>query len=175
MDLLDFDGRNLYFDEPLPAVVEALLHQAAAAYGAGGAELPLLRAHLLAPRNLTVLVALYRFYFYQHRLEDALLVAERACRAAGEPIGFPADWARLSMAHLQVAVARSMGSVRFYLLALKAAGLLCLRLGRAAEGRERLRKVRSMDAPDRLGAGALLQALDAWADESDHDEHPVCA
>ena len=78
MDLLDFNDCKLYFEDPLPAAAEALLALAAREYGEPSAELALLRAHLLAPDNLTVLVGLYRYYFYQHRLEDALQVAERA-------------------------------------------------------------------------------------------------
>ena len=71
MDLLDFSDCELYFDVPMPAAAEQLLAQASAEYGDPSAETALLRAHLLAPENLTVLVGLYRYYFYQHRLDDA--------------------------------------------------------------------------------------------------------
>ena len=71
MDLLDFSDCELYFDVPMPAAAEQLLAQASAEYGDPSAETALLRAHLLAPENLAVLVGLYRYYFYQHRLDDA--------------------------------------------------------------------------------------------------------
>ena len=74
MDLLDFSDCKLYFEEPMPAEAERLIAQAASEYGEPGAEMALLRAHLLAPENLSVLVGLYRYYFYQHRLDDALVV-----------------------------------------------------------------------------------------------------
>jgi len=58
MDLLDFSDCKLYFEDELPAAAERLIAQAAADYGDPAAELALLRAHLLAPEHLTVLVSL---------------------------------------------------------------------------------------------------------------------
>jgi hypothetical protein len=46
------------------------------------------------------------------------------------------------------------------LFVLKAMGYLHLRLGRYAEGRELLEKVRELDPADRIGAGPLLGILD---------------
>jgi hypothetical protein len=160
MDLLDFEGQDLYFDEPLPIRAADLLRQAADAYGEGPAELLLMRAGLQAPEHLSVLVALYRFYYYQHRYEDALLVAERVLELAGRRLKFPPDWRTLDERILGGGVMHSMGLVRFYLLALKAAGYLELRLSRPAEGRLRLRKVVTLDSADRLGARALLETVD---------------
>ena len=82
MDLLDFSDCKLYFEDALPAEAERLIAQAASEYGEAGAELSLLRAHMIAPENLMVLVGLYRYYFYQHRLDDALVVAGRAAAPA---------------------------------------------------------------------------------------------
>ena len=72
MDLLDFEAQGLYFEQDDVAGVKELLAQAAEEYSSGLAEMPLLRAYFLAPESLNVLVALNRFYYYQHRLEDAL-------------------------------------------------------------------------------------------------------
>src|SRR5574343_1821670 len=95
MDLLDFSDCKLYFEEPLPAEAERLIAQASSEYGEASAEYSLLRAHLLAPENLTVLVGLYRYYFYQHRLDDALVVAERAMQLSGNHLALPNDWQKL--------------------------------------------------------------------------------
>lgn len=163
MDLLDFEPQHLYFEEELSEQVESLMLQAASAYGEGKGELPLLKAFLLAPTSLTVMVGLYRFYYYQHRLQEAMDVAERACLTAASRIGFPDNWRMTNEIHLASAVVKSMGLVRFYLTGLKACGYLCLRLGRLDEGRERLIKVRELDEHDRLGAGALLQMFNqSW-------------
>jgi hypothetical protein len=80
MDLLEFESAALYFDEPLNDEASRCLDQAAKSYGTRSAETALMRAYFLEPEHPTVLVALYRYFFYQHRLEDALLVAQRVLR-----------------------------------------------------------------------------------------------
>ncbi len=158
MDLLDFSDCKLYFEDPLPAAAEALIAEASREYGSPGAELALLRAHLLAPDNLTVLVGIYRYYFYQHRLEDALQVAELAMQLSGRQLGLPADLALLD----EWRRAASFGLLRFYLLALKAASVVLLRLGRIADSRPRLIKLAGLDSRDQLGAAKLLEVVDEF-------------
>lgn len=161
MDLLDFEGQALYFDDPISPEVESLLAQAAQNYAEGKAEICLLRAYFLMPENLSVLVGLYRFYYYQHRLEDTLKVAYRAMSVAAERLGLPDDWRELHPDHLGSAVLRSMGLLRFYLLALKGAGYVSLRLGEVEQGMQMLGQVSALDAQDRLGASALLETVSA--------------
>ena len=160
MDLLEFEGQDLYFDEPLDGIAERCLAEAAESYGEGEAELPLLRAYFSAPEHLTVLVGLYRFFYYQHRYEDALAVAARAMGVSGGRLGFPDNWRMLNTTDMGVGALKSMGLLRFYLLTLKAAGYLHLRLGDAEEGGAMLRKVIALDPHDRLGARALLEVVE---------------
>lgn len=162
MDLLDFSDCKLYFEDPLPLAAERLIAQAASEYGEDTAELALLRAHLMAPDNLTVLVGLYRYYFYQHRLDDALMVAERAMQLSGRLLGLPADWRTLDETRLGSAAANSFGMLRFYLLALKAASVVLLRLGQIDASRDRLIKLAGLDCHDHLGAAKLLEVVDAF-------------
>lgn len=162
MDLLDFSDCKLYFEEPLPAEAEALIQQASREYGETGAELALLRAHLLAPDNLTVLVGLYRYYFYQHRLPEALQVAERAMALSGRQLGLPPDWQSLDESRIGSAASSSFGLLRFYLLALKAVSVVLLRLGQIAASRARLLKIAALDCRDQLGAAKLLEVVDAF-------------
>lgn len=161
MDLLDFEGQSLYFDEPMPEKVKTLLDEAAEAYGKTDSELLLLEAHLMAPENLTVLVALYRYYYYQHRLEHALIVSDRALRASGKLLEFPETWDALDIRYLAYGAMKSMGLVRFYLLCLKAAGYLNLRLRNNDEGLAMLNKVVELDESDRLGARLLIEVFNA--------------
>ncbi|WP_153130684.1 hypothetical protein [Dechloromonas hortensis] len=172
MDLLDFSDCKLYFEEPLPAEAERLIAQAASEYGEATAEMALLRAHLLAPENLTVLVGLYRYYFYQHRLEDALIVAERAMQLSGRHLGLPPDWNQLDETRLGSAAANSFGLLRFYLLALKAASVVLLRLGKIAASRARLIKLAGLDSRDQLGAGKLLEVVDEFQGSSSDTAPP---
>jgi tetratricopeptide (TPR) repeat protein len=161
MDLMDFDQPTLYYDDPVSPEVERLLGEAAAGYGDGEAETSLLRAYFLAPEQLVVLVALYRYYFYQHRLEDALIVADRAMAVAARRLELPGEWQRLRMDHLGHAVLRSMGLLRFYLMVLKAAGYIHMRLERLETGRAMLEKLVELDSHDRLGGKVLLDVITA--------------
>lgn len=161
MDLLDFDQTELYFDEPITDEVRLLVEMAAANYGNEEAELMLLRANFMAPQHLLVLVALYRYYFYQHRLEDALLVAESTLAVAGRRLEFPDTWQFLREANVGAGVLRSMGLVRFYLMVLKAAGYIHLRLGNLNTGKAMLEKLVELDSHDRIGGKALLDVLNS--------------
>lgn len=156
MDFLDFEGQDLYFDEPLPGGVAELLATAASDYAEGTAELPLLKAYFRAPESLMVLVALYRFYYYQHRLVETLRVAERAIAVSAAKLGLAADWRALTADRIAAVAPRSMSLVRFYLLSLKGAAWLKMRLGDAGGAREILEQLVALDSADRLGCGELL-------------------
>jgi len=175
MDLLDFTDCNLYFEDALPAEAEALLDQASAEYGEPGAETALLGAYALAPRNLTVLVGLYRFYFYQHRMEDALHVADQAMSVSGSTLGLPADWRHLTPACVAAAAAdRQFALLRFYLLALKAASIVLLRLRRIDEAKARLKMIATLDSKDHLDSAKLLEVI-AEFHELPEDETALAA
>lgn len=156
MDLLEFDGEEMYFDQPLSAEVEALIRDAAEHYGEQLAEACLLRAYFLEPEHLTVVVALYRYFYYRHRYADALVVAERAIALAARELDLSADWRRLTKRDLGRGVLASMTLTRFLLLALKGSGYLKMRLGDAAGALERFEKVVEMDSSDRLGMTELV-------------------
>lgn len=155
MDLLDFTGEDLYFDEPLDDEIVVLLHQASESYGSPEAEHKLMQAYFKEPENYTVLVALYRYFYYQHRYQDALQVADRTLITSATQLGIGRDWRRISDMDLAYGVQHSMALMRFYLHALKGAGYLCLRLGLYQEALERLQKVVDLDVSDRIGAAAL--------------------
>ncbi|MFC5301633.1 hypothetical protein [Azospira restricta] len=159
MDLLDFDLCQLPGDA-LPAAAAALLAQAAA--GGAGADTALLRAQRLAPEHPAVLLARYRHDFARRRLDDALRTAERALAVSGRRLGLPADWRALDRSCVDFAAASAFGLLRFHLLALKATGVLHLRLGEVDAARLRLRKLAELDDHDRLGAARLLAAIDEF-------------
>ena len=160
MDLMDFEGEKLYFEETLSPVVEDLLQQAGEMYGEGEAEPALTEALRLAPESLNVLVAMYRYYYYQHRLEDALNIAGIALSVTAHRLDIPLDWKQLTLAHISQAGPVAMALVRFHLLSLKAEAYLQLRLGRQAEGRAILEKLLELDSHNRLGAKQLLDVAE---------------
>ncbi len=168
IDLLEFDSEELYFEETIDGEARQCLDQASERYGTEQAEEALMRAYFLEPEHPMVLVALYRFYYYQHRLQDSLRVAERVLKVIGKRLEFPEDWRDLTEMRLGSGVMISMTLIRFYMLALKGAGFLELRLGDYKSALERLEKVVELDSKDRLGARALLEvAREALDKESD--------
>lgn len=159
IDLLEFDSEDLYFDEAMDPEARQCLDQASEHYGTQQAEEALMRAFFLEPEHPMVLVALYRFYYYQHRLSDSLRVAERVLKVIGKRLEFPEEWRDLTEMRLGSGVMISMTMIRFYMLALKGAGYLELRLGDYKSAQARLEKVAELDSKDRLGAQALLQVV----------------
>ena len=160
MDLNDFSNSEetaLYFDEVLPEAVESLLVDAAEHYGEAECELRLLKAFFLAPESLTVLVSLYRMYFYQHRYEETLITAAHALRISGTRLGFPSDWQELQLSHLGSDL--PLGLVRFYLFALKGMAYVKMRIGELEEGEAMIDKVMALDLEDRLGGSVLKEVI----------------
>jgi len=159
MDLLDFEAQGLYFDEPEVAGVKALITNAAENYASGTAELPLLKAYFLAPQSLNVLVALNRFYYYQHRLEDALTATLKALAVIRPKISFPEDWRELQIRHINDTPADCLTQVRLYLFTLKAIGFLNMRLENLDLSQSIFEKLVELDSKDRIGAQGLLELV----------------
>lgn len=168
-------AHSLVFDDDLAAFadgviggglspqVEALITQAGLLRHLPHEALPLLaRAREAAPRHPAPLIALYRFYFYGHQLDqaratgiDALAIARTAL---GPDFGDvpPNDEAACGDA-----------AVRFYLFTLKGLAYLNLRLGEFQEARLMLAELRRLDPQDRVGGALLLHVLTRY--ESDED------
>lgn len=159
MDLLEFDAKDLYFEAPDSAEVQALIQSASESYGQAGAELALLQAFLRAPESLNVLVALNRFYYYQHRLEEALIVSERALALIRADIDFPEDWRELQAEHIHQAPKDSLTRIRLYLFTLKSIGFLNMRLLNLDLSRGIFEKLVAVDDKDRIGTKALLELV----------------
>jgi tetratricopeptide (TPR) repeat protein len=156
MDFLDFSGEDMYFDEPISPIVEGLLLDAAQHYGTDRAEASLLRAYFIAPEQLTVLVALYRYDYYHQRYQDALITAERAIAIVSTRLNLTSCWQDLSAADLGRSALVSMTLTRFMLLAIKGAGYLLMRLGDHQGALARFEKIAEIDTSDRLGITELL-------------------
>jgi hypothetical protein len=172
MDLQDFEAQSLYFENEPSVEVGALLTAAAEAYGTDSAEPSLLRAYFLEPEHLTVLVALYRYYYYQHRYQDAFRVAERAMDICARRLELRCSWEQLTLRTLSGGVIRSMTLTRFYLMALKGAGYLQLRMGETRSGLARLEKVEELDVQDRMGVRTLVQIARQELRRQELEAHP---
>ena len=159
MDLLDFEAQGLYFEEADVVGVKELIEQAARNYETGAAELPLLQAYFKAPESLNVLVALNRFYYYQHRLDDALNATRRALAVIRVLVSFPEDWRDLQPEHLVATPAALLTQVRLYLFTLKAIGFLNMRLNNLTVSQAIFEKLVELDSKDRIGALGLLELV----------------
>lgn len=159
MELHDEEVQQLYYDEVLPLGVGELILAAREQHSAASSESCLRKAFEMAPNSLTVLMALYRFYYSQCRYEDAIVIASQAMNEVAPAISFPEHWSQITFNDLGNGVMTSISLVRFYLLALKAQAYLNLQLDRAAEAACMLNKVIELDAQNRLGARELLQSL----------------
>lgn len=162
IDLLDTDGDDLYFLSPLADNIDRLLRDAADRYETGDAELPLLRAYALSNRHLTVLVGLYRYYYYQHRLEEAISIAEQAMEITGQRLSLDQHWTALNLQTFSQKASETqlISMARFYLMALKGWAYLKLRLSQIDEGVSALKKILELDPQDRVGAKALLETVE---------------
>jgi len=157
MDLLDGLDGDLYFEQPLSLEVEQLLKQAADIYPEQPAqsETFLIQAQTIAPHHLMVLVGLYRYFYYQHRYQDALDIGEQVLKIVGEKLGFN-DWQMVTIEGIEKS---DKISVRFYLTALKGNAYLYLRLNQPDQAIQRLEKITTLDPQDRLGSKALLTVV----------------
>lgn len=159
MDLLDFEAQGLYFEQADVAGVKELIATAAENYATGNAELSLLKAYFLAPESLNVLVALNRFYYYQHRLEEALAATTKALVVIRPTIDFPEDWRDLQLSHINEAPADLLTKIRMYLFTLKAVGFLNMRLENLDLSQSVFEKLVELDSKDRIGAQGLLELV----------------
>jgi len=155
MDLLAYEAKDMYFSEPLDGAAEALIEKASEAYGQPQAETYLREAERIAPQHLTVLVALYRYYFYRHQHDLAFAIAEHVLETIARRQNLAVDWRQVTPEDIIRVADHSPELVRFYLHALKGAGYLSLRLEDPKGGLERLDKVGELDPKDRIGAIAL--------------------
>lgn len=159
MDLLDFEAQGLYFEQADVAGVKELIALAAENYAGGDAELFLLKAFLLAPESLNVLVALNRFYYYQHRLEEALSATTKALAVIRSTLAVPDDWRDLQLSHITEAPAEALTQIRLYLFTLKAVGFLNMRLEKLDVSQAIFEKLVELDSKDRIGAQGLLDLV----------------
>jgi tetratricopeptide (TPR) repeat protein len=159
MDLLQFEAQDLYFQQEDSQEVRELICFASERYGSGDAELALLKAYLRAPESLNVLVALNRFYYYRHRLEEALLISEKALALIRQDLDFPEDWRRLELRHISEAPKELLVRIRLYLFTLKSIGFLHMRIRNLSLSRSIFEKLVELDEQDRIGAMGLLDQV----------------
>lgn len=150
-----------------PEGVELLLRKAALAYSNPDvAESFLREADRTNSDHAAVLIARYRFYFYQGRLEDALDVSQRCLAKALRENGLPSDWREVDP---DQACFGDWGAVlpRFFLFSLKGWAYLRMRLGDMESARVAIDKLLQLDPTDKIGATTLAQVLERGGSDDD--------
>lgn len=133
------------------------------------AESHLLLAYAREPDHPAVHIALYRFYFYKNRLNEALEVARRCLAKTAADLGISADWRKVTPDNpVFSGVDKSYAAApRFYLFTLKGYAYLSMRLGNIQLGEELLEKLISLDPSDKLGGSVLRGVLDRMEQEDE--------
>ena len=91
-----FQNEEIYFGDNIPAAVKQVLLEATRVYpDLEATEVLLEKAHSMAPEQLEVYYARYKFYFYNKRLELAESIALEGLKRAAAQAGFDSDWLQL--------------------------------------------------------------------------------
>jgi tetratricopeptide (TPR) repeat protein len=148
-----------YYGDDLPAEAERALHAVGLCWeDDAAAEAQILRALALAPDHFAVHYGAYKFYYYKHRLPDALPHVERWVAEAIRRNALPVDWRDVRSEHADFT--HFDGDPRLFLFSLRAMGWLLVRLGRVEEGRAALQKVANLDPEDQMRARRLVAIIE---------------
>lgn len=154
------EGRHALTSEDEAAAVAAVLAGAPRARSdPATTERAVKQALALAPDDIDARLAAYRFYFYNHRLAEALPHAASIIVQAARRLNVATDWRLVRPRDAAFSDVEEAPSL--YLQALLALGYGSIRLGRADEGCRALEKVVELDPRDRFGARRLLAVIAA--------------
>lgn len=158
----------------VPPEVERLLRAAGAAWhDEARAERLVLDALALAPGALQPRISAYKFYFYRHRLSEALPQALACVDFAATALGLDRDWRRVSPGDAPFAALSPLP--KLWLQALMAFGYVSARLGRDEDAREALGQVSLCDPKGILGAGRLLDVIARGGADEDEQSRDLLA
>jgi len=148
---------RVVFGRDIPAEINACLQQAVAcADDFERARALFYRARDMAPDQLEVYIALYKFCFYRGHFAEAEQVALDALAQSAARGHFSADWQLLDAATTDWSIAE--GAARVYLYSLKALAFIRLRIGDHPSSREILCKLEQLDPHDLVG-GSVISTL----------------
>lgn len=148
---------GVLFAVDMPPEIDAILQEAVILYeDTERAEAMLEKAHAMAGGRLEVYVALYKFYFYKNRIDDAEAIALKALNEAARQGGFSAEWHTLTTESAQWTPAPD--AQRFFLYTLKALAFVNLRKGNNAIADALLNKLQELDPRDQVG-GSVIRDL----------------
>lgn len=122
------------------------------------------QALVQANYHLDVLVSAYRYFFYKHNDSLALQIANQVLQRVCTTEHFPATWDLLQPI---LRDRKEEPSIRLYLNAYSASGLILARLGELDQARTIATQIKSIDDRNEFGASVILNILDAPPDEDE--------
>lgn len=153
-----FQNEEIYFGDNIPAAVKNVLLEATRIYpDLEATEVLLEKAHSMAPQQLEVYYARYKFYFYNKRLELAEQIALEGLHQAALQSGFDSDWMKLNQSSGNWL--KPNDTERFYLYTLKALGFIFMRQARLTESETVLKKLKELDQLDTVGGSVVMDIL----------------
>jgi len=156
-NVLSFNTEHLQLSADVPVPVRQMVQQAITSYeDRPVAEKLFKQALALAPDEMEIYVAFYKFYFYQKYLPGAEEVALQTLNKVAELTGLPADWRRFKREFAHWTSPDS--PVRYYLYTMKALGFIALRQENLSLANAILDKLIELDPEDRVG-GSVIKAL----------------
>lgn len=158
MSAVAFIEERVLFSPSIPAEVNNLLQAAVAASSVNQrqAETLFIQAQALDRQCLQTYFALYKFYFFQKRLDDAERIVLAGLEESAKQGGFPNDYHQL-VANLQKWNLYANEPSLFYLYTLKALAFIKLRLGFTLDAQLVLSHIAQLDPEDRSGASVIME------------------
>lgn len=148
---------RVLFSPDMPEEVNHLLQAAVAAtrFDPDKAEKLFTEAMAMDGQCLQTYFALYKFYFYCKRLQEAEQVALAGLEEAAKQGGFPNDYQRLALEQPRWDMYACEAGL-FYLYTLKALAFIRLRQGLENDAQAILAHIRQLDVKDLSGASVIM-------------------
>jgi len=150
-------------DELWPQTERALREAGRAWHDAERAESFLAMAADLQPELRAVLIAHYRYFFYRHRFDEALVYGAHLLAQSALRLDLPPRWQDTKAAHL--AGAEPEAERRFWMFTLQACGYLLVRCGAREPGRSMLAHLADLDQRNETKTRELLAVFDPACDD----------
>ncbi|NEU72221.1 hypothetical protein PI95_006450 [Hassallia byssoidea VB512170] len=114
--------------------------------------------------NIDVLIAAYRYFYYKNNYLLALQMAVKVINKIHNHENLPDDWQQLK----PILVSRKDNpSIRLYLTAYAASGLVLAKLGEIEQAKEISARVKEVDDKKEFGGGLILDILTRPAEEDE--------
>ncbi|MCU7968890.1 MAG: hypothetical protein KZQ74_17160, partial [gamma proteobacterium symbiont of Bathyaustriella thionipta] len=125
----------------------------------------LFEANRMAPEQLEVLIALYKFYFYQGEIEEAEDLVFQTLIKASLQGGFSHKWESLTPESADWYAIR--GPQRIFLYSLKALAFIRLKQNDLRNSEAILDTLERLDPDDQVGAEVIRNLFDVIDDKDD--------